>query len=695
MIILVDIQYNMKKITLFLFVVIASQVLFSQQSDFLHCGHTQATKELYAKHPELKPHALQLQQQSNSHVTAAKTTTSTIVIPIVFHVMHQYGSENISDAQVQDAVRILNEDYQLRNADTSTIVSSFKNLKGNVNIEFRLAKIDPSGNCTNGIVHVYTPLTNQADDGVKFDQWDPSKYLNVWTVKTIGSEGVAGYAYYPSSADGWPQIDGVIILSNYIGSIGTGMYGTARALTHEIGHYLNLAHTWGDTNQPGVACGDDGVTDTPETIGWSSCNLTANTCNPPIIENVQNYMEYAYCSRMFTIGQVQRMTAALNSSVANRNNLWSASNLLATGTDDASFANTGICKPIADFTSNYTGVCENNSVTYTDLSSNGSATTWQWTFSGGTPSVSTSQNPTVTYPNAGVYQVKFKSSNTQGSDSITKTSYITIKPNSSSLYNLNEGFENITIPNADWILKNGSDNYNWQIYPVGASGTKSIKLNNFYATSGDIDEIIAPSIHLGSSTYTLTFKLAFAQKATDNTDKLRVLVSKNCGATWSQNYSKTGSALSTNGGTTVGGIYTPNASQWRTETVVVPYIFVGPNTTFKFEFTSGGGNNIYIDDVNLNIPESVEEFEKFGFGLDIYPNPASNKLNLIIQTQKTTTGYYELYDVIGKRIKQTSFENLSSGNNQLEINTGDLNKGLYFLNVTINGNTISKKIIIE
>lgn len=684
----------MKKNILFIFV-IATQLLFSQSYDFLNCGHTQATEKLYAKHPELKQHALQLTQNIHSNISAAKTTTSTLVIPIVFHVMHQYGSENISDAQVQDAVRILNEDYQLRNADTSTIVPSFKNLKANINIEFRLAKIDPNGNCTNGIVHVYTPLTNQADDGVKFDQWDPSKYLNVWTVKTIGSEGVAGYAYYPSSADGWPQIDGVIILSNYIGSIGTGMYGTARALTHEIGHYLNLAHTWGDTNQPGVACGDDGVTDTPETIGWSSCNLAANTCNPPIIENVQNYMEYAYCSRMFTIGQGQRMNAALNSSIANRNNLWSSSNLLATGTDDASFAATSICQPIADFTSNYTGVCENNSVVFSDLSSNGSPTAWQWSFSGGTPSVSTSQNPTVTYPSAGIYQVKLKSSNSQGSDSITKTSYITVKPNSSSLYNLNEGFESITIPNADWTLKNGSDNYNWQIYPVGATGTKSIKLNNFYATSGDIDEIIAPSIHLSSLTYTLTFKLAFAQKATDNTDKLRVLVSKNCGATWSQNYSKTGSALATNGGTTVGGIFTPNASQWRTETVVVPYIFVGPNTTFKFEFTAGGGNNIYIDDINLSIPESVEEIEKFGFGVDVYPNPASSTLNLILQTQSTANGYYELYDIIGKKMKQYSFENLNSGNHQIEINTGDLNKGLYFLNVTMNGNTISKKIMIE
>ena len=121
--------------------------------------------------------------------------------------------------------------------------------------------------------------------------------------------GLAGYAYKPGVVDGFLYpLDGIIILSNYIGSIGTSSYTTSRALTHEIGHYLSLSHLWGDTNSPGAACGDDGILDTPETMGWTTCQLTNNdVCVPGTPENVQNYMEYAYCQRMFTFGQRDAM----------------------------------------------------------------------------------------------------------------------------------------------------------------------------------------------------------------------------------------------------------------------------------------------------------------------------------------------------------------------------------------------------
>jgi hypothetical protein len=103
-------------------------------------------------------------------------------------------------------------------------------------------------------------------------------YLNVWTVSQM-ADGVAGYAYFPSSVTGqFLMYDGVMILSAYVGSIGTGSTLTTRALTHEIGHYLNLPHTWGLTNAPGVACGDDGIFDTPITKGWTTCTLNGIKC---------------------------------------------------------------------------------------------------------------------------------------------------------------------------------------------------------------------------------------------------------------------------------------------------------------------------------------------------------------------------------------------------------------------------------
>ena len=673
----------------------AFSTISAQNNDLKYCGQTQALKDLYAKHPELKQHADLLKQQAQQNQPSVmRTTAAPYIIPVVFHIMHQYGSENIPDAQVIDAVRILNEDYQLKNADTSAIVPSFKNLKADVNFEFRLAKLDPNGNCTNGILHVASPTTNVGDDDVKFDQWDPAKYLNIWVVKAIQS-GAAGYAYYPSSADGWPAIDGIVILSDYVGSVGSGTYFRARALTHEVGHYMDLEHVWGSTNDPGVACGDDGVSDTPDTKGWSTCNLSGSVCNPPVIENVQNYMEYAYCSRMFTIGQKQRMYNAINSSIANRNNLWSPSNLLATGTDDAAFTGTVVCKPIADFKSNSYKVCENTNVTFSDVSSNGTASSWNWTFTGGTPATSTSSTQVVSYATAGTYAVKLKVSNSQGADSITKTSYITVSPAVSSNTIITEGFETISLPASSWKLENGSDAYNWQIAPTGATGSKSIRVGNTYAGVGDVDVLISPSINLNGAPNTpLSFKVASAQKQTTNTDKLKVFVSKNCGQTWSQVYSKQGSGLAT---TTVmvGGNWTPTAAQWRTENITIPYIFLGANTLLKFEFTGGDGNNIYLDDINILSSVSVKELANQDFGIVILPNPATDFSDITINSQIEGKVSVDVVDVLGKVIHSLKNVAIGEGENTIRLNTSDFSKGLYFINVSSDRNKVTQKMIVQ
>ena len=212
----------------------------------------------------------------------------------MFHIIHQYGTEDISDAQILDEVKILNRDYNRENADTVDVVDEFKHNIGKINITFRLATIDPWGNYTNGIDRIASLQTYVGNDGSKLNPWLRSKYLNVWVVKQM-TNGVAGYAFYPSAVDGVNGVkkDGVIILSEYIGSIGSSTVNTSRALTHEIGHYLNLPHTWGNTNDPGVSCGDDGIQDTPITKGHTTCSLTDGDCFPNIIENVQNYMEYA------------------------------------------------------------------------------------------------------------------------------------------------------------------------------------------------------------------------------------------------------------------------------------------------------------------------------------------------------------------------------------------------------------------
>jgi hypothetical protein len=264
---------------------LGSKTIFAQNEK--HCGTTEATQVLQTANPELKEKeisynkALAQQIQQKKQLKSTEAAEAIYTIPIVFHIIHQNGSENISDAQILDEVAILNRDYAKLNPDTADIIANtpYDTLATNIHIQFRLARLDPNGNCTNGIDRIYSHRTNNADDASKLNPWPRNKYLNVWVVKSIGDVGVAGYAYFPADVDATPNKDGVLILHDYIGSIGTSSENTSRALTHEIGHYLSLYHPWGGTNSPEVACGDDAVNDTPVTMGHLSCDLFAPHCD--------------------------------------------------------------------------------------------------------------------------------------------------------------------------------------------------------------------------------------------------------------------------------------------------------------------------------------------------------------------------------------------------------------------------------
>ena len=172
-----------------------------------------------------------------------------VTVPVVMHIIHTGGSNNISDAQVLDAMRIINLDFSKTNADTSQIASLFVSRIANVGFRFRLAKLDPSGNCTTGITRTYSTQTNIGDDAVKqLIVWDQSRYLNVWICEN--ANGAGGYSILP--CQGGPS-DGIVIRNAQFGSIGTsgGNNLSHRSLTHEIGHYFGLPHTWGGSNTPG------------------------------------------------------------------------------------------------------------------------------------------------------------------------------------------------------------------------------------------------------------------------------------------------------------------------------------------------------------------------------------------------------------------------------------------------------------
>jgi PKD repeat protein len=606
--------------------------------------------------------------------------------------MHNYGSENISKAQIQDAVEILNTDFRKLNADTSDIVSAFTSIAADCEIEFKLATIDDNGNCTDGITRTATSLTFIADDDIKtLIQWDPSMYLNVWVVEEIES-GAGGYSYLPGVSS-WK--DGIVIRNDQLGSIGTscGSDICIGSLTHEVGHYLNLKHTWGGTNSPGDAANcsdDDDVSDTPNCIGVTSCNLSSNTCG--YSDNVQNYMDYSGCYCMFTEGQKSRMQAALTSSTNDRDNLWSTSNLKATGTYTTSTIK--LCQ--ADFTYDQEFICPGTTVNFTDDSWNGTPASWSWTFTGGSPSSSTDSAPSITYNTAGDYNVTLSVTNSTGTVSATKTSIIHVASSTADFGpDFTNGFEDATNFTNYWDIVNIDAGNTWsRTSSAFYEGSYSLKMSNYGNTEGSVDEIISPSIDLSYITDAkLKFKLAYAQQTSDDGDALKVYASTDCGESWSLRFSKQGSSIAT---TTsyVTSAFSPSPSQWEEYELSFTSSLLKDNVKLKFEFTNDGGNNLYIDALEITgTINGIEDLIPGDFVLDVIPNPINEKSILKFELSQTEECSLIIYDALGHETKIFESKEFSKGE-QLILFSNYLNQnGFYFLKLRVGEKEYIKKVV--
>ena len=285
------------------------------------CACNQVHMELLDRYPRFRTNQSQIQQFTQHFLqSGAFSRVSVRRIPVVVHVVHHTIQENISDAQVRSQLDVLNEDFRARNSDIDQTPNAFKDLVADPRIEFHLADEDPQGNPTNGITRTRTSVTRFGTEGdpVKFaaaggaDSWGTDRYLNIW-VCTLRAD-LLGYAQFPG---GPPQTDGVVVRNTAFGKEGTAStpFDRGRTCVHEIGHFLNLNHIWG--NNPFPTCHDsDGVADTPNQFGPNtstpvfphvSCN------NSPHGDLFMNFMDYVDDAAMFmfTHGQVARMRAAL------------------------------------------------------------------------------------------------------------------------------------------------------------------------------------------------------------------------------------------------------------------------------------------------------------------------------------------------------------------------------------------------
>lgn len=727
------------------------------------CGTDEALESLHQQFPQLKQeyllnqellkNSLQIQTVVENGVAKKKAT---YVIPVVFHILHEYGSENVPDSRVYTLMQELNEDYSATNADLSQVVPEFDTIIGTPDIEFRLAAKDPLGNCTNGIEHIYNHETNNGESVSKMSQWNRSHYMNIWVAHEPSSGGpvqgtLLGYATFPTSTDGSGFWTDGIVLRDYTVSSGD------RTLSHEAGHYFGLAHPFSGVQNIGdpSECGDDGVLDTPPTEGsFSTCNLALPTCdtnatNLPIA-NVQNIMDYSNCSVMFTEDQATIMGNTLQGIAGQRSILWQDSTLEITGVDNLQMPQdpsdqltVPLCAPVADF---FTpdGVCKTDgsavctktacvgsNVRFEDASWNAVIDTYEWTFEDATPATSSSPNPIVSFDTPGWKQVSLTVTNAAGSDTRTEDRYIYISPNwpdnvGPAVFDMESETASGT-GNYLFLVENVEDNYSKfsVVDGVGYNQSKAWKLQTYFDNSnadaytddwfynfrlgGTIDRLITPSVDLVyTSGVNVTFKYAYATNATvtnDITEELKVYSSRDCGESWTPRIlavdgTTVGSSISGDDIVTAG--YASNADfapttnlQWREASFTYSPTGADNSTRFMIEFRASDlASNLFIDDINISGVLNLQEAGMNGMDLQVFPNPSAGEPINVSYTAQDAPVEFTLLDAKGKVIS-TQVINTTNGQVSTQLdNTANLPSALYFLEVTSGDFSTTRKVVV-
>lgn len=695
----------MKKLILFS-VLCLSYASFAQHN---WCGFDQKMQEQFEQNPSLENQMYENYDRISSGQIVAQDRTDPMIIPVVVHVIHDGDNGNIPFSQIEEALVVLNEDFNKMNADAinarNTATAPFAPIASDMEIEFALAKIDPNGNCTNGVERRNSAVgTYNGDDtksktyaGGGLDAWDRNKYFNIWVVNSIDNDGdpgiILGYAQFPN----WGSANtyGVIIRHDRFG------VGTDRTISHEVGHCFGLAHTFqSGCGGNGSNCGNqgDGCCDTPpvDEAHWS-CSQTQNNCSQipngdyygfDALDQFENFMSYSPCQYMFTEDQKSIVHANM-SNIGHLSNLASLSTQTATGVNLPEV----LCK--AEFSSTNPIICAGSTVDFADYSYSG-VTGRSWSFVGGTPDVSTDSAVTITYNTPGIYEVSLNVTDGTSNQTETKTAYVSVLPVPGVALPYSEGFESITFPdNYNFFVENDDEGNTWEVTSTAASsGSKSLKMSNYNVDAGTEDRFVSGPIDLSvvdpSDDFLLTFKYAYNKKSTTDDEWLRVYVSKDCGVTWSLRKNIHGDALSTE---TSPGAYTPGIEdEWTSVSITnITSTYFVENFRYKIQFDGEDGNNIYIDDINL-YPTSwlgTNEVE-IETELNVYPNPANDMVNINFVSPTSQNVTIDIYNAVGQKVSSIFAGDLNPGNNDFSTSIAALTNGIYY--IRISGDSITKTV---
>lgn len=557
-------------------------------------------------------------------------TQATYQVPVVVHVIHngENDATNIPDAQIISQIRVLNADFNRTNSDAGLTPSDFVGVAGSMDIEFVLAKQDPNGLSTNGIVRVAGPQTSWSiNDNYKLkalSYWPSEDYLNIWVCKLTG---YIGYAQFPQTdlVSGLENssmnrlTDGVVITYNAFGSDDDGdfilqsRYNKGRTTTHEVGHFFGLRHIWGDQS----TCGTDGdyVSDTPdqdgETTGCPTHPKTA--CSNAVM--FQNYLDYTndVCMNMFSQGQVERMTTVIENSPRRQSLLSShGSSEPAPIPDNLS---------ISEIISPLSGTCSGTITPEIEVVNYG---TNQVTSAEVVLFVNNSPIETKTFilslDPAESARLTFASANIP-SGTASFTFEINKVNNVDDLDELNNTkTQNVTLPSSvgipfaedfspfpsGWTIQNpDATEFTWKVAdaPKDIATNKAMKMD-FYSYEdnfGEIDLLITPTFDLTDAPVaTVLFDISYAQYQGSD-DGLKVIALDACNpdiSTGTILYNKSGSALKTHDSTSEP--YAPeNENDWRTESIDLTAFLGQSNVQLAFVGVNDYGNSLYLDDVRI------------------------------------------------------------------------------------------------
>ncbi len=616
-----------------------------------NCGTMQHLHDQEMNDPGLSTRMENIERETKQWIGQGNVNKGTVVvtIPVVVHVVYNTSSQNISDAQINSQIAILNQDFRKLNADISIVPSAFSGLAADCEIQFCLAQRDPNGNATNGIVRKSTTVTSfSSNDNIKrnanggSDPWNTSAYLNIWVGNLSG--GLLGYAQFPG---GSAATDGVVILYTAFGNTGVAAapFNKGRTATHEIGHWLNLRHIWGD-----ATCGNDQVSDTPtqQTANYGCPSFPHVTCsNGPNGDMFMNYMDYTddACMVMFSAGQKTRMLASLNTTRASL--LSSLGCVPPSGTTCATPS--GL---------NATGI-------------NTTAATLNWLSVSGALS----------------YNIQYRVSGT------TTWNNSTAATNSKAISGLSAGTTYEYQVQTVCTGQNSSYSSSATFTTASASCTDSYEGNNSKAKAKTIPVNSNISAKINTNTDKDWFKFTTVAGSTNVNVVLDLLP-----ADYDMKlYNAAGSLLTTSqsGGTAAESIIRNSTS--ASSYFIQVYGYNGAYNTascYRLRINTSGSpfrNSDLSEYVEGNF--NVEKMSGID-GLNLFPNPANTSISLQFFNPQDAMLNAEVLDVTG-RLVLTNRISATEGFNTTEISTVELKDGIYFLRLSTGSKAEVRKFMIK